>query len=112
MRTITRLTVRPSVRRLSSFPRYVTKNEMNKNHKLCIPVQPVTKVIERIKEQGEYYGVTTSVKSYTGLERFLGRVYGCTGLSIAATLGLAQGLSHYGLALEYPVHCFGAGIVM
>jgi len=83
---------------------------MNKRHQQ--PIVPVTEVTDRIVETEEFYSVHRTVSTYTGIQKFLGRVYGTTGLSIAATLGLAQGLSHFGVALAHPIECFGAGVVM
>ncbi len=101
-----------AVRSLTTFPKYseyVTKSEMNKRHKMT--VEPVTMVSDRIVEEEEFYSVHRTVSTFTGMHKFLGRVYGTTGLSIAATLGLAQGLSHFGFALEHPIECLGLGIV-
>ena len=92
------------IRQLSDFPKYspyVSKHEMNKIHKS--KGGSITAITEIINEPDA---------QVTGIKKFLGRVYGCTGLSIAATLGIAQGMSYYGTALEYPIHCFGGGIVM
>ena len=100
-----------TTRSFTTFPKYseyVTKSEMNKRGKM--PVEPVTEVTDRVVETEEFYSVHRTVSTYTGSQRFLGRVYGTTGLSIAATLGLAQGLSHYGFALAHPIECFGLGI--
>jgi FtsH-binding integral membrane protein len=101
-----------ATRSFTTFPKYseyVTKSEMNKRHKM--PVEPVTEITERVVEKEEFYSVHRSISTYTGMQKFLSRVYGTTCLSIATTLGLAQGLSHFGVALEHPLECFGIGIV-
>ena len=109
-------TCRNFCRNFSTFPKYseyVTKNQMREMHKSPISsVQSVTKTDDRIVEKEEFYSVHRSVSTYSGVERFLGKVYATTGLSIAATLGIAQGLSYSGMALQYPIHSFGMGAVL
>ena len=48
-----------------------------------------------------------TVNQDTGMQRFLGRVYGTTGVSIAATLAGAQLLSYSDLALAFGPNLFG-----
>lgn len=109
-------TCRNFYRSFSTFPtysEYVTKNQMRKMHKSPINlVQSVTKTDDRIVEKEEFYSVHKSVSTYSGVERFLGKVYATTGLSIAATLGIAQSLSYSGMAVQYTIQSFGMGAVL
>lgn len=72
---------------------------MNKMHKSEEPISAIAEISNESNTQ------------VVGIKRFLGRIYGCTGLSIAATLGLAQGLSYYGIPIENPTLCLG-GILL
>lgn len=98
---------------IPKYSEYVTKNQMKELHKSPInSVQSITKTDDRIIEKEEFYSVHRSVSKYLGIQRFLGKVYATTGFSIAATLGIAQGLSYSGMALQYPIQSFGMGAVL